>query len=98
MKNWTIALIAIFDKTLAKAIESRPNFFKSIRALTANIDKQRAETVAAFRKFNTLYPEVIFPDAWFVIGQMQSGGTTSANGLLMGAELFTRAARSPAPK
>jgi hypothetical protein len=95
MKNWTIALFAIFDKTLAKAIESRPNFFKSIRALTANIDKQRAETVAAFRKFKKLYPEAIFPDAWFVIGQMQSGGTTSANGLLMGAEMFTRAAGVP---
>ncbi len=78
------------SKTLAKTIENRPNFFKSIRAATANIGKQRAETVAAFRKFKTLYPEAIFPESYFVIGQMQSGGTASPNGLLMGAEMFTR--------
>lgn len=83
------------DKTLAKTIESRQNFFKSIRALTVNIDKQRAETIAAFRKFKKLYPEAIFPSAYFVIGQMQSGGTASPNGLLMGAEMFTRASAVP---
>jgi hypothetical protein len=83
------------DKALAKVIESRQNFFKSIRGLTTNIDKQRAETIAAFRKFKKLYPEAIFPSAYFVIGQMQSGGTASPNGLLMGAEMFTRADAVP---
>lgn len=83
------------DKTLAKVVESRQDFFKSIRALTSNLDKQRAETIAAFRQFKKLYPEAIFPDAYFVIGQMQSGGTASANGLLMGAEMFTRSAGVP---
>jgi len=83
------------DKTLAKVVESRTNFFTSIRTLTAKIDKQHAETIAAFRKFKKLYPEAIFPDAYFVIGQMQSGGTASPNGLLMGAEMFTRANAVP---
>lgn len=83
------------DKTLAKVIEVRPNFYKAIRALTSNIGKQRGETIAAFRKFKKLYPEAIFPEAYFVIGQMQSGGTASPNGLLMGAEMFTRSAGVP---
>lgn len=83
------------DKTLAKVIEVRPNFYKAIRTLTSNIGKQRGETIAAFRKFKKLYPEAIFPEAYFVIGQMQSGGTASPNGLLMGAEMFTRSAGVP---
>lgn len=82
-------------KALAKAMENAPNFFKAIRPATVNIDKQRAETIAAFRKLKKLYPEAMFPDAYFVIGQMQSGGTSSNNGLLMGAEMFTRSASVP---
>lgn len=82
-------------KTLAKVIELRPNFFKAIRTVTADINKQQPETVAAFDKFKKLYPEAIFPDAFFVIGQISSGGTASNNGLLMGAEMFTRAAGVP---
>lgn len=82
-------------KALAKAIENAPNFFKAIRPATMNIGKQRAETIAAFRRLKKLYPEAMFPEAYFVIGQMQSGGTSSNNGLLMGAEMFTRSASVP---
>jgi hypothetical protein len=82
-------------KALVKAIEARPNFFKAIRPLTMRIQTHKAATVAAFRKFKDLYPNAIFPEAYFVIGQLQSGGTSSANGLLMGAEMFTRAAETP---
>jgi len=82
-------------KTLAKVIESRPNFFKAIRQLTSGIEKQRAETINAFRKLKQIYPDAIFPHDYFVIGQLSSGGTASDNGLLMGAEMFTRAAEVP---
>jgi hypothetical protein len=82
-------------KTLAREVEARPNFFKAIRPLTSGIEKQRAETIAAFRKLKAIYPDAVFPDAYFVIGQLSSGGTASDNGLLMGAEMFTRAADVP---
>jgi hypothetical protein len=82
-------------KTLVKVIESRPSFFKAIRPLTSGIEKQRAETITAFRKLKRIYPDAVFPNDYFVIGQMSSGGTASDNGLLMGAEMFTRAAEVP---
>lgn len=82
-------------KTLTSVVDRRSQFFTAIRPVTTNLHKQRSETVAAFRKFKTLYPEAIFPDAYFVIGQLQSGGTASGNGLLMGAEMFTRSATVP---
>lgn len=80
---------------LAKTVERSQKFFSAIRPLTLNLNKQHSETVAAFQKFKTLYPQAIFPDAYFVIGQLQSGGTASGNGLLMGAEMFTRFANVP---
>jgi hypothetical protein len=82
-------------KTLAKVIEVRQNFFKAIRTVTTNVKKQQPETIAAFRKLKNFYPEAIFPDTYFVIGQMNSGGTASPNGLLMGAEMFARSADVP---
>jgi tetratricopeptide (TPR) repeat protein len=94
LKDWA-ASGRLNAKTLVKTIEARPNFFKTIRSLTIRIQARRPEIVAAFRKFKELYPEAVFPEAYFVIGQLQSGGTSSANGLLMGSEMFTRAPGTP---
>jgi hypothetical protein len=82
-------------KTLAKMVESHKSFYAAIRPLTVDIGRQRGEAIEAFRKLKELYPAAIFPDAYFIIGQMQSGGTASDNGLLMGAEMFARAAGVP---
>ncbi len=81
--------------TLSATIKSHPNFFMAIRPLTLALDDQRTETIKAFRKLKGIYPAAMFPDSYFVIGQMRSGGTTSSNGLLMGAELFTRLSDLP---
>ncbi len=82
-------------KRLAMVIEQRPDFFRAIRSLTSGIDKYHGETLAAFRQLKGFYADAQFPDAYFVIGQLSSGGTASNNGLLMGAEMFTRAATTP---
>lgn len=83
-------------KRLVKTIESHPNLFKAIRPLTSAIETQRAATIAAFSKFKELFDYAVFPDVYFIIGQMQSGGTSSSNGLLMGAEMFSRSSGIPA--
>jgi len=61
-------------KTLVRTIDTHPNFFKAIRPITTRFEAQLPRTVVAFRKFKALYPEAIFPDVYFVMGQMQSGG------------------------
>ena len=76
--------------TLAKQIESHRDFFGKIRLISLGLESQRPATVAAFRKLKELYSYSIFPDVYFVIGQLSSGGTASSNGLLMGAEMFSR--------
>jgi hypothetical protein len=80
---------------LAKAIESSPNFFKAIRPITTGIDRQRAEIIIAFRKLKELYPQAIFPDTYFLMGDISFAGTASGNGLLIGAEMFTRSPDIP---
>ncbi|HSE37376.1 MAG TPA: hypothetical protein VLG74_08755, partial [Blastocatellia bacterium] len=94
LKDWA-ASGRLNAKALVRTIETRSNFFKAIRPLTVGIQAHRAAIVGAFRKFKDVYPEAIFPESYFVIGQLQSGGTSSSNGLLMGAEMFTRAANTP---
>src|SRR5215471_20191952 len=81
--------------TVAKKIESHREFFAKIRGLSLAVDQQRPATIAAFTKLKELFSYAIFPDVYFVIGQLSSGGTASNNGLLMGAEMFTRSPEIP---
>jgi hypothetical protein len=80
---------------LVKTINSYPKYYIAIRQVTLDIEKQRAETVAAFRKLKELYPPAYFPDTYFVIGNFNSGGTASGDGLLIDAEMFARAPDVP---
>ena len=94
LKDWA-ASGRLNAKKLVQTINARPNFFKAIRPLKSWLDRQLPRTVIAFRKFKNLYQDAIFPEAYFVIGQLQSGGTSSSNGLLMGAEMFTGLLTTP---
>ncbi len=80
---------------LAKTIESYANYYKAIRLITLEIDKQRAETVWAFRKLKELYPPASFPDTYFAIGHFEGGGKASNEGLLIDAEMFAVAPGVP---
>src|SRR5690606_27759178 len=41
-----------------------------------------------FHSMKRILPEAVFPDVHFVIGRLNTGGTTSARGLLIGAEMY----------
>jgi hypothetical protein len=82
-------------KALARKLASHRGFFTAIRPLTMALDSQRPASTAAFLKLKELYSHAMFPDVYFVIGQLSSGGTSSSNGLLMGAEMFARASGVP---
>lgn len=48
--------------------------------------------------FETLYPEAVFPDMYFIIGRFTSNGTISDNGLLMGIEQMSKTAATDTSK
>ena len=65
-------------------------YYSGIRANTlSHAAAADPEVRDAMRELIARYPEALLPDVYFAIGGMSTGGTTSANGLLIGVELFS---------
>ena len=60
----------------------------AIRPATLRIKDFTPRIRASFRKLKELYPASTFPDVYFLIGRMNSAGTTGSSGLLIGADMF----------
>ncbi len=82
-------------KNLYATIQKHPKFYGAIRENTLKTKLVEAQVRESFRKFKKIYPDALFPDVYFVIGAMNSGGTYSENGLLLGAELHGMGAGVP---
>lgn len=81
--------------TLTQAVWARRPYYASIRATTLVAAQMEPQIRAAFAIADTLIDDAIFPDVYFAIGAMGTGGTTSNHGLLIGVELFSKAPDSP---
>lgn len=65
-------------------------YYSGIRANTLSHAAVAGPAVRdAMRGLVARHPEALLPDVYFAIGGMSTGGTTSANGLLIGVELFS---------
>ena len=89
LKDW-IRLRLTDAKTMAATVDQVPGYYASARASTLRIATDEPKIRAAFTKLKSLYPEAVFPDVYFLIGRLSSGGTTSPRGLLIGAEMYGR--------
>jgi hypothetical protein len=82
-------------RTLASMIWPIRAYYSSVRQNTLSVASLEPELRRAYRALDSLYDEAVFPDVYLAIGGMSTGGTTSDRGLLIGAEMFTRASDSP---
>ena len=82
-------------ESLVQTIEKHPRYYASIRQQTLKIAALSNEIRKSFSKLKALYADAIFPDVYFVIGRLNSGGTTSQNGLLIGAEMYGLTKETP---
>jgi len=73
---------------LVDTIEQIPNYYASIREQTLLITEEEKKIRAAFYAMKYLYPGALFPDIYFLIGRMNTIGTFSESGLLIGTEMF----------
>lgn len=80
---------------LVKTINRNPKYYASIRESTQRVEAMQTKIRACFYALKYLYSEAVFPDVYFVIGRMSSGGTLSNRGLLIGTEMHGRTARTP---
>lgn len=75
-------------QALVETIEAHPKYYKHLRE-AAKLKADLPDTLRAhFRKFKEIYPDAIFPNVYFVIGRMNSGGTISRAGIMIGTEMY----------
>lgn len=85
-------------KKLAKKVKANRKKYEAIRELSLNIEStHRIEMEQIYQNLKALYPDAVFAPAYFVIGRFNSGGTSSANGIIMGAETFDEESFSHVP-
>jgi Predicted Zn-dependent protease (DUF2268) len=80
---------------LAKVVRSRMKYYQSIKASSDSIAGMKAEIRQSLVKLKEIYPEAIFPPVYFVIGALSSGGTSSNDGLIIGAEMYGLTPETP---
>lgn len=94
LKDFTRLRIKDAD-ALAQAINASPKYYASIRESTLRVPAMEKRIRASFYALKHLYPDAVFPDVYFVIGRLSSGGTTSSRGLLIGTEMHGRTPKTP---
>lgn len=89
LRDWT-KLRLDSAATLGRTVDWASAYYASARASTLRIREAEAAIRASFEKLASLYGNARFPDVYFLIGRLSSGGTTSDAGLLIGAEMYGR--------
>lgn len=80
---------------LSKTISRYPQYYASIRQSTQRIAGMEDQIRQSLAKLKDYYPGAVFPPVYFVIGALNSGGTTSKAGLIIGAEMYGKTVSTP---
>ncbi len=83
------------SESLAKVIKEHTKYYHSIKPSVDSIAGMKKQIIDALVKLKDLYPEAIFPPVYFVIGALNSGGTSSDDGLIIGAEMYGMTPQTP---
>jgi hypothetical protein len=73
---------------LVDVLTLRPKYYAALREPSLKVAAYENQIRANFRRLKEIYPEAVFPDVYFIIGRMNSGGTLSDKGLLIGVDMF----------
>ena len=74
---------------LLHALTQYPRYYAAVRATTLSVDTNSRITQGIRRgltRLAELYPEARYPNIYFLIGTLSTGGTTAQSGMLMGTE------------
>lgn len=78
-------------KKLAAAIEKYPQVYADVHECVAGLPDVRKRLRAVFSRLASVYPQAKFPPVTFVVGRNNTGGTTTASGVIIGVEVICRA-------
>lgn len=79
----------------ATALMRYPAYYASVRESTLGLAALAPEIRAALRRMTDHYADAVFPDVGLVIGVFTSGGTSIAQGLVLGVEMNAATPESP---
>ncbi|HTH56110.1 MAG TPA: DUF2268 domain-containing putative Zn-dependent protease [Cyclobacteriaceae bacterium] len=82
-------------ENLARVIKSHSKYYRSIKPSVDSIAGMKTQIKKALIKLKEYYPDAIFPPVYFVIGALNSGGTSSDDGLIIGAEMYGLTSQTP---
>lgn len=82
-------------RELAETVDQFPRYYRSTRESMARVAELEPQIRAAFRRMEALHPDAVYPDVYFMVGRLTTGGTTSPRGLLVGTELYSRTPQMP---
>jgi hypothetical protein len=74
---------------LSATIIRHRTYYEGVRHNAELIQNALPEIHKNFRELKRIYPDAIFPPVYFVVGTINSGGTSSRHGLLIGAEMLS---------
>jgi hypothetical protein len=80
---------------LAARIRNDRSRYEAARPSTERVYEMESQIRATFHALKTRYPDAVFPNVYFVVGRFNTGGTVSAAGLLIGAEMYPDPVRLP---
>jgi hypothetical protein len=80
---------------LAKTIRAHYQYYTSIKPSLDRIAGMKDTIRQSLVRLKALYPKAVFPPVYFVVGALNSGGTTSGNALIIGAEMYGRTEQTP---
>ncbi len=86
LKEFTRVRI-VSAENLAKTIEKHPKYYASLREPSRKAASYNKAIRDTFHKLKELYEPAVFPNVYFVIGRMNSGGTLTDKGLLIGVDM-----------
>jgi hypothetical protein len=73
---------------LAATIAKHPKYYAALRVPSRQLPAYKDAIRTSFHKLKKLYEPAIFPNVYFVIGSMNSGGTLTGTGLLIGVDMY----------
>jgi len=85
VKGFTPNRIISADSLLSAARRKKQDYLKA-RSGSLEILTKEKQCRAAFYALEYWYPAAVFPPVYVVVGRFNSGGTVSADGLIIGAE------------
>ena len=74
---------------LLRALAQYPRYYAAVRPTTLAVDTNSRVTQGirgGLTRLTALYPEARFPNVYFLIGTLSTGGTTAQSGMLIGTE------------